>query len=117
MKTITLIGAGMLALASAGCNSTSITSAICADATTLQSSGVALNANQTLFVNGIISSCNSTAGGTTFNNVTVALAIIQDAILLQGSGLLSDIHITAEAPEAQKVLRKIKLHWEHLAEF
>jgi hypothetical protein len=120
MKTISLIGAGMLALAAvplSGCNAPStVTAGICTDASTLQASNVKLNANQTLALNGIISSCASTAGGTVFNNATVALAIIQDAILLQASGLLSNVHITAEAPAEQRVLEQIKLHWERLGQ-
>lgn len=110
-------------MALAGCNSTStatltsITSAVCTDAATLQQSAVKLNSNQTLALNGIISSCNATAGGTAFNNATVALAIINDAILLQGSGLLSNIHITAEAPPQQLILRKIKQHWARYAKY
>ncbi len=123
MKNLALTGAlacalGFGALALAGCNtsSTAVTAAACVDAATLQASNVKLNASQTLALNGMISSCASTAGGTVFNNATVALAIIQDAILLQGSGLLSNVHITAEAPAEQRVLERIKLHWERLGQ-
>ena len=102
-----------------GCNSssTAITAAICTDAVTLQQSSVALNANEKTALQGIVNGCNATSGGTVFNNATVAVAIINDAILLQGSGLLSDIHITAQAPEQQLVLRKIKQHWERFANY
>ena len=95
-----------------GCDSTSqvaITSAICTDATTLQGSGLALNKNEQTGLQGIITSCNATAGGTSFNNATIALAIINDAILLQSSGLLKDVHITALAPAQKLAVKKIDM--------
>jgi len=109
-----LVLSTLLALSVTACNSTntSVTAAICADAATLSTSTVALNKNQTLALNGIVNTCASTAGGTVFNNATVALALINDALLLQQSGLLSDVHIKAEAPDIQVLLRRIKLHWE-----
>jgi hypothetical protein len=110
--TIAALAVGAASLT--GCDTTSqtaVTSAICADAVTLQGSSLALNKTQTTALQGIVTACASTAGGTTFNNATVALAIIQDAILLQSSGLLKDVHITAQAPDAQLVLRKIKAEW------
>jgi hypothetical protein len=123
MKKLTLkvalasaLGLGALALDGCNTSSTAVTASICSDAATLQTSNVKLNANQTLALNGIMSACASTAGGTVFNNATVALAIIQLAIQLQGSGLLSNVHITAEAPAEQRVLERIKLHWERLGE-
>ena len=115
MKKILLLGVAVAgAVALVGCD-TSITAAICTDATTVSTSGLALNANQKLALSGIMSSCASTNGGTTFSNSTVALAIIQDAILLQSSGLLSNVHITALAPEQQQTLRRIKGHWSKLS--
>lgn len=100
-----------------GCDSTSqtaITSAICTDAATLQASGFALNKTQTTGLQGILTACAATAGGTSFNNATVALAIIQDAILLQSSGLLKDIHITAQAPEQKLAVKKIDMDYAKL---
>jgi len=110
------IGFILFAFALAGCNTanTSVTAAICTDANTLANSTVALNKNQMLALSGIVSTCSATGGGTVFNNATVALGLINDALLLQQSGLLSDVHIKAEAPDAQGVLRKIKLRWERL---
>lgn len=108
--SIPLALVGMLGLS--GCDSTSqvaITSAICADASTLQASGLALNKPQTTALQAIVTACASTAGGTAFNNATVALAIIQDAILLQSSGMLKDIHITALAPAQKLAVKKIDL--------
>lgn len=110
---------GMLALC--GCDFSQaepVTAGICTDAATLKSSTIALNAPQTTALNGVLTTCASTAGGTTFTNSTIALALINDAILLQSSGLLSDVHITAQAPADQKVLRKIRLDaqaWSKLA--
>jgi len=117
MRNVLIGLAALGAIGMVGCSSTNtaITSAICVDATTLQTSGLALNKNQSLALQGIITTCTATGGGTSFNNATLALAIIQDAILLQSSGLLTNVHITAEAPEHQQVLRKIKTHWERLA--
>jgi hypothetical protein len=116
MKSLPTIFALAAAIGLGACNasSTAVTAAICTDAAALQSSGVKLNSNQTLALNGIVQSCAATAGGTSFSNGSVALAIIQDAILLQGSGLLSDVHITAQVPADQAVLREIKLHWKRL---
>jgi hypothetical protein len=101
-----------LAAASAGCTtSNTVTAAICSDASALQASSVKLNGVQTTALQGIVTTCAATAGGTSFTNATLAVALINDAILLQSSGLLSDIHITAQAPEGQRVLERIKLHW------
>lgn len=116
MKYALAIGAAAVAAAAlTGCDSTSqtaITSAICTDAATLQSSGLALNQNETTALQGIVTACASTAGGTQFNNATVALAIINDAILLQSSGLLKDIHITAEVTAPQRIaIKKIDLDY------
>ena len=114
LKPIIFGALGLAAIPLCGCDSTSqtaITSAICADASTLQGSDLKLNKPQATALQGIVTACASTAGGTTFNNATVALAIIQDAILLQSSGLLSNVHITAQAPDAQLALRKIKAEW------
>jgi hypothetical protein len=113
MKLLILTAlAAVSAAALTGCDATSntaITAAICTDAATLQASTIALNKPETTALNGVISTCASTAGGTVFNNGTIALALINDAILLQSSGLLSDVHITAQVPADQKVLRHIKL--------
>ena len=106
--------ATLSALPLVGCDSTSqtaITSAICTDASTLQASGLKLNAPQTTALQGIVTACASTAGGTSFNNATIALAIIQDAILLQSSGMLKDIHITALAPAQKLAVKKIDLDY------
>ena len=112
------------ALPLAGCNITSnatataITAGICADAGTLQASSVALNKNESTALQGIMNACSSTAGGTVFNKLSVANAIIADAILLQSSGLLKDVHITAQVPADQAVLKKIKMDaqaWSKLA--
>ena len=115
-KWLVLSALGLLGLA--GCNSsnTAVTAAICADAATLQASTVALNKNQQTALQGIVTTCASTAGGTVFNNTTLAIALINDAILLQSSGLLSNVHITAEAPEAQQTLRQIRAHWQKIPE-
>ncbi len=114
---LALLCVAALCTALCGCNTsqTAITAAICADANTLQSSSLNLNQNETTALNGVISTCNNTAGGTSFNNATLALALINDAILLQSSGLFSEIHITAQAPEQQVVLEKMKFKWENLA--
>lgn len=108
--TIAALAVGAASLT--GCDSTTqiaITSAICTDAVTLQSSGLALNKPETTALQGIVSTCANTAGGTTFNNATIALALINDAILLQSSGLLKDIHITALAPAQKLAVKKIDL--------
>ena len=113
MKLLALAALPVLAaLPLVGCDTTSqtaITSAICTDAVTLKGSTIALNSTETTALNGVLTTCTATAGGTTFTNSTLALAIINDAILLQSSGLLSDVHITAQAPADQRVLKKIKL--------
>lgn len=107
---LTLAGLSLMAAGAllTGCD-TSVTAGICSDASALQASGVALNAAETTGLTGIVTSCASTAGGTVFNNLSVANAIIADAIILQKSGLLADVHITAQVPADQKVLKKIKL--------
>lgn len=124
MKTSVMIAATALAAVAAaltGCDSSSqvaITSAICTDAATLQSSGLALNKNESTALQGVITSCNSTAGGTQFNNATIALAIINDAILLQSSGLLKDIHITAEVTAPQRLaIKKIDMDFAKAKKF
>lgn len=108
--SVTIAAVALLGVAAtlSGCD-TSITAGICSDASALQASGVALNAAETTGLTGIVTSCASTAGGTVFNNLSVANAIIADAIILQKSGLLADVHITAQVPADQKVLKKIKL--------
>jgi hypothetical protein len=116
MRGIILVGLAALGLAGCNTSTTAITAAICTDATTLQGSSLQLNKNATLALNGILTTCASTAGGTSFSNATLALAIIQDAILLQGSGLLSDVHITAEAPKNREMLQRMKLKWESMPE-
>lgn len=108
------------ALPLAGCNSTAttVTAGICTDAGALQASSIALNKNESTALQGIMTACSSTAGGTVFNNLSLANAIIADAILLQSSGLLKDVHITAQVPADQKVLKKIKMDaqaWSKLA--
>jgi len=106
--------AGILPLC--GCDST-VTAGICTDAAALQASSVALNKNEATGLTGLMNACSSTAGGTVFSNLSLANAIIADAILLQSSGLLKDVHITAQVPADQKVLKKIKLdaqNWSKL---
>ncbi len=100
-----------------GCNAsqTAVTAAICTDVATLQSSTLKLNTNETTALNAVMSTCASTAGGTTFNNATVALALINDAILLQSSGLFSNVHITAQAPEQRQALIEMRQKWESYA--
>ena len=110
--SVSIALAAVAAAALAGCDNTSqvaITSAICADAATLQASSIALNKSEQTGLQGVITGCNATAGGTQFSNATVALAIINDAILLQSSGLLKDIHITALAPAQKLAVKKIDL--------
>ena len=110
--TIAALAVGATTLT--GCDTTTavaVTSAICTDASALQSSGLALNKNEATAVQGIITTCASTAGGTLFSNSTVALGLINDAILLQSSGLLKDIHITALAPAQKVAVKKIELDY------
>jgi hypothetical protein len=76
---------------------------------TLQASGPALNKTETTALKGVVTTCANTAGGTVFNNATGALALINAAILLQSSGLLKDIHITALAPAQKLAVKKIDL--------
>ena len=112
MNKLALSAALMAGLGLAGCNTsavTPVTAAICSDLTAVQASTLALNANETTALNAAISACNSTSGGTVFSNATVAAALINDAIILQASGLLSDVHITAEAPVDQAKLIKLRL--------
>jgi hypothetical protein len=96
-------------------SATVVTSAICIDASALQGA-VALNSNQQAVLTGIIATCAATNGGTRFANDTIVKALIADALLLQQSGLLSAVHIKAEAPDAQMTLRKIKAHWAGIPE-
>lgn len=114
MKTL-LIGTALCgALGLAGCDTsgvTPITAAICMDAPAVQASGLALNSNEKLALNGIISTCNATQGGTVFSNTTLVAALINDAILLQQSGLLQDVHLTAEVPASQaRPLQHLRIH-------
>jgi len=108
---IAALAVGAATLAGCDTSQTAITSAICTDALTLQQSGLALNKTEQTGLQGIITSCNATAGGTVFNNATIALAIINDAILLQSSGLLKDVHITALAPAQKLAVKKLDLDY------
>ena len=108
---IAALAVGAATLTGCDTSQTAITSAICTDALTLQQSGLALNKTEQTGLQGIITSCNATAGGTVFNNATVALAIINDAILLQSSGLLKDVHITALAPAQKLAVKKLDLDY------
>ena len=112
MKALIIAALAASAALSACSTSTTITSAICLDANTLQSSTIKLNHNQSLALNGVVSTCNATQGGTVFTNTTIAAALINDALLLQSSGLFSELHITAEVPENQIKLRMIRARWE-----
>ena len=108
---IAALAVGAATLTGCDTSQTAITSAICTDALTLQQSGLALNKTEQTGLQGIITSCNATAGGTVFNNATIALAIINDAILLQSSGLLKDVHITALAPAQKLAVKKLDLDY------
>ena len=107
------------ALALAGCNNSSglasVTSAICADAAVVQSSTLELNKSQKLALNGIIASCATTAGGTSFSQASVALTIINDAIMLQSSGLLTNVKLKAMAPDQALKMERIQDKWEAAA--
>ena len=103
-----ILSAGFLA----GCQPTSITAQICADAPLVQASGLQLNAKQQIALQSVLQSCAATSGGTSFANANVASALIADALLLQTSGLLSDVHIKALAPEKQESMQALKLRWE-----
>ncbi len=101
----------VVALGLAGCDTT-YTAMMCTDAAALQASQVKLNAPQTTALNGIVQACAATNGGTVMTNATMVNAIAINAVLLQGSGLLSNVHIRAQAPEDQRVLERVKLHWD-----
>ena len=113
-----VVGAVGLAIGLSACDTTGvtpITAAICTDLTAVQSSGLALNSNEQLALKGLISSCAATQGGTVFSNTTIVAAMINDAILLQSSGLLSDIHLTAEVPASQaEALKHLRVDTAHL---
>ena len=121
MNKLLIISATVLASAFglAGCNNSSglasVTSAICADAAVVQSSTLELNKSQKLALNGIIASCATTAGGTSFSQASVALTIINDAIMLQSSGLLTNVKLKAMAPDQATPLVKMKQRWEDFA--
>lgn len=114
MKTAYLLPIVGLALAMplSGCNVTvtSVTASICVDAVALKASSIPLNSNETTALNGILATCAATAGGTVFTASNDIAALIADAYVLEQSGLFSNI--VAQAPNDQKVLRKIKLHWQ-----
>ena len=115
MKTaIILSGVSLGVLLSAFSCANSVTAEICSDAAALQASPVKLNANATTAMTGLMAACASTAGGTVVNDLTVANAMIQDAVILQNSGLLNSLSIRAQAPATQRVLERIKLHLELL---
>ena len=123
MRKVWLIGAvPLLALlcaqsAPSGCSGmdTTVTSAICTDIGAVQASGLSLNKNQQLALTGLVQSCAATAGGTQFNNATLVAAMINDAILLQSSGLLTNVKLKALAPEQAQKLQSLKVKWQDLA--
>lgn len=106
---------GVLALCLSAYSCTQFEADLCTSAQAIPGSGVHLNANQQLALTGLLNACAETSNGTQISSTTVARAIIDNAILLQQSGLLSHATIKAQAPEGQRVLERIKVRWELLA--
>lgn len=112
MKAIILLGALALCLSAYSC--TQLEADLCTGGASLQVSPVKLNTAQQTALTGLMNACSVTANGTQINSTTLAQAIIDNALLLQQSGLLSNVSIQAQAPEGQRVLERIKLRWERL---
>lgn len=103
-KLFTVAGIfGALALCgqTAGCNSTALAVAqdACAGAAAMQASQLKLNKPQALALGTLNQNCAILANGSSVNAATITAAIISSAVVLQSSGYLPNVHITALAPE------------------
>lgn len=106
-KSLTVAGIlGALALCgqTAGCNSTAVAIAqdACAGAAAMQASQLRLNGPQAKALAGMTQDCAILANGSSVNAATVTAAIISSAVILQSSGYLPNVHITALAPDEAK---------------
>ena len=116
---ITLAALAFASIPLAGCNNplanspTAIATAedICAAVAVEQSSGLKLNAAQTTAVNGLINSCALTSQGANLSSGALMVTFFSEAVALQNSGLLSNLKLTALAPEQKQKLDRIELDW------
>lgn len=89
-------------------DATTVATAICTAATQEQGSGLALSKNQTTAINTVINGCNATAQGTNLTQATAVAAIFAGLVTLQQGGLLTQIKMTALAPDDLSALRRTK---------
>ena len=102
----------------AGCNFTAspdvtaVVSAICADASAVQSSALRLNANESLALNTIVNDCVLTSGGSDLTQAALATTVIADAIALQQAGIFNNVKFKAEAgPEDRVAFERFSADW------
>lgn len=117
---ITLAALAFAATPLAGCdsnplagNATAIATAedICAAVAVEQSSGLKLNATQTTAVNGLVNSCALTGQGANLSSGALLVTFFSEAVALQSSGLLTNLKLTALAPEQKQKLDRVELDW------